>query len=233
MAQKINPTSARLGISQLWAYNTQFYGKSFKSYFLLFHYYMQSFWFLKKISNATGFIINHQKWKITQYADIVVNIYYTESFFALKKDIIEFYNLVQSTLNILFKNKVKTCFYLMPHFSLSHNLLYSYSQFLASEGLVAKKILWTFSKLLHEYLNSLRLVYTPQGLKICKLKGFKIQIVGHIDDSKTQMAKSLNLSVGNSCLTSLQDSILYSPSVLYSKSGTCGLKIWLFYEFIQ
>nr|WCH57823.1 ribosomal protein S3 [Hypnea edeniana] len=233
MAQKINPTSVRLGISQLWASNIQFYGKSFKSYFLLVHYYIRAFFLLKKISNVTGFVINHQQWRIKKSTTISLNLYYSQSFFSSNRDFIEFYKKVQNTLIILFRQKIDICLYLMFFPSLSKNLLHSYSQFLTSESLVAKQILWNFFKLLNRHLNSLKLVYTPQGIKVSKLKGFKIQIVGRIDDSKTQMAKSLNLKVGNSCLTSLQDSVVYSRSVLYSKSGICGLKIWLFYEFVQ
>lgn len=233
MAQKINPTSVRLGISQLWMSSIQFYGKSFKSYFLLLHHYRRSFLFLKKVASATGFIINHQQWKIKKSKVIVLNIYHTQSFFVSNANFAKFYGQIQKTLITLFKNNIRICFYLMCVPFLSKNLLYSYSQFLASENLAAKKILWNLSKLLDGYINSLRLIYTPQGFKISKLKGFKIQIVGRIDDSKTQMAKSLNLNVGNLCLTSLEDSVIYSTSILYNRSGTCGLKIWLFYELIQ
>nr|WCH58015.1 ribosomal protein S3 [Hypnea brasiliensis] len=233
MAQKINPISVRLGISQLWMVNSQFYGKSFKSYFVLLHYYLRSFSFLKIISNVEGFSINHQQWHINKLGNIKLYIYYIQSFFILHTNFITFYNKIQSTLNKLFKNKIQICFYLVSFPFLSKNLLYSYSQFLVSENLSPKKILWNFSILLKRYLHSTKLVYTPQGIKISRLKGFKIQISGRLDDSKTQMAKSLNLSVGRLCLTSLQDFVIYSTSILYNKSGTCGLKIWLFYEFQQ
>nr|WCH57775.1 ribosomal protein S3 [Hypnea flava] len=233
MAQKINPTGVRLGISQLWVSSIQFYGRSFKSYFLLLQYYIRSFLFLKKLSNVTGFLINYQQWRIKKSNDIALNIYYTQSFFAVNNNFVKFYNQIQNTLGVLFKKRIGICFYLTASPFLSKNLLYSYSQFLTRESLVAKKILWSFSKLLSEHLNSLRLISTPQGLKISKLKGFKIQLVGRLDDSKTQMAKSLNLNIGNLGSTSLGDFIVYSASALHSKSGTCGLKIWLFYELVQ
>nr|WCH57919.1 ribosomal protein S3 [Hypnea nidifica] len=233
MAQKINPTSVRLGISQLWLSNIQFYGKSFKLYFLSFHYYLRSFLFLRKVSNIMGFIIYHQQWKITKLGSIVLNLYYGQSFFVLDKNFLEFYKKIQKTFNILFLKKIEISFYLLTFSPLSKNLLHSYSQFLGSNNLTSKKILWNISILLNKYLNSSKLVYTPKGVKVFKLKGFKIQISGRIDDSKTQMAKSLNLNVGISRLTSLEDSIVYITNVVYSKSGICGLKIWLFYEFTQ
>nr|WCH57631.1 ribosomal protein S3 [Hypnea wynnei] len=232
MAQKINPTSLRLGISQLWTSNIQFYGKSFKLYFFLFHYCIKSFIFLKRISNSIGFLIHYQQLKIKKYNPIILNIYYTQPFFVLKADSTRFYNKIQNTLSKFFSKKLCIGFYLMGFPLLSSNLLYSYSQFLVFENLTAKRILWNLSKLLEMHLNSLKIIHTSRGVKILKLKGFKIQIAGRIDDSKTQMAKRLNLNVGSSCLTSLQDYIIYSKSILYSKSGTCGVKIWLFYEFV-
>nr|WCH57943.1 ribosomal protein S3 [Hypnea marchantiae] len=232
MAQKINPTSLRLGITQLWTFNVQFYGKSFKSYFLSLHKYLKLFLFLKKISDLTGFIINYQQLKIKSQKIVLLKIYYTESFSILNKNFFQFHLKIRDLLKKVFLKKVRISYYLIDFPFISKNLLYSYSKFCASENQIVKKVLWNLYRFLEVHLNSSKVVYTPKGIKILKLKGFKIRISGRIDDSKNQMAKSLNLKIGNSCLTSLSDYIVYSASELYSKSGTCGIKIWLFYEFI-
>nr|WCH57703.1 ribosomal protein S3 [Hypnea musciformis] len=232
MAQKINPTSLRLGTTQLWVFNIQSYGKPFKTYFSLLQKYLQSVLFLRKVSESTGFCLNYQQWKVKRKDSIELNIYYTQSFFILNKNFIKFCVKLENTLNKIFLNEIKIYYYLVIPSFLSKNLLCSYSKFLVSENWVIKKVLWNLSKFLEAHLNSSKLIYTAQGIKIIKLKGFKIKLSGRIDDSKTQMAKSLNFSIGNSCLTSLQNYIVYSGNSLYSKSGICGIKIWLFYEFI-
>nr|WCH57679.1 ribosomal protein S3 [Hypnea cryptica] len=232
MAQKINPTSLRLGTTQLWIFNLQCYGKSFKVYFSLLQKYIQSVLFLKKISEQMGFSLNYQQWKIKGKDSIELNIYYTQPFFILNKDFNQFRDKLKNTLNKILQGGVKMSYYLVTSSLLSRDLLCFYGKFLASENWVIKKVLWNLSKFLEVHLNSLKLTYTTQGIKILKLKGFKIKISGRIDDSKMQMAKSLNLSIGNSCLTSLRNYIIYSNNALYTKSGVCGIKIWLFYESV-
>nr|WCH57895.1 ribosomal protein S3 [Hypnea nidulans] len=232
MAQKINPTSLRLGITQLWSFNIQSYGKTSKSYFLSFHRYILFFFFLKKIFNLIGLVMSYQQWQIKKKNIISLKIYYIEPLITLNNNFAQFHLKIQNTLKKILLKKVKISYYLVDFPFMSRDLLYSYSKYFISEKKITKKVLWNLFKFMESHLNSLKLVYTPRGIKVLKLKGFKIRIAGRIDDSKNQMAKSLNLSKGDSCLTSVEDYIVYSASTLYSKSGTCGLKIWLFYELI-
>nr|WCH57967.1 ribosomal protein S3 [Calliblepharis sp.] len=229
MAQKINPTSLRLGILQLWTSNIQFYGNSFRVYFLLFHNYLKLYWFLKKLSNLEGYGIIYQKWKITKFG-IKLNIYYTKLFFLSDQNFIKFYKNIYKILNKIFLNQAGLIFFLVPALFLSNNLLYFYGQYLINQKISINKVLWNFSKILEREIGSKKLIYTKFGIKILELQGFKISISGRIDDSKTQMAKKLNFGVGNLCLTTLHSYIAYSQSTFYTKSGTYGIKTWLFYK---
>nr|WCH57655.1 ribosomal protein S3 [Hypnea sp.] len=229
MAQKINPTSLRLGILQLWMLNIPFYGKSFKPFFLLYHNYLNSYKFLKKLFNLNGFTIIHQQWKI-QGSNIKLNIYYTKLFFS-NCNYFKFYKLIYKILDKLFFKKIKIYFYLLPTTFLSNNLLHAYSNYLIYNNASIKKVLWNLSKILEYKVGSLKVISTNLGVKCLELKGYKICISGRIDNSKTQMAKSINFQKGYLCSTSLYNHIIYSKSPLYTKSGVCGVKIWLFYEF--
>ena len=58
MAQKINPISFRLGITQVWNSTLQIYGKSFSGYFLLLHKQLQIQNFIKRYFQKHGFQLN-------------------------------------------------------------------------------------------------------------------------------------------------------------------------------
>ena len=92
-----------------------------------------------------------------------------------------------------------------------------------------KKILQLVYKTLKSRSNSVQIKYTINGLKIAELKGFKIEISGCFESSRSQMAKTIKCNFGTIPLTKLNGYIDYSSSTFFTKFGSCGLKVWLFY----
>nr|YP_010726688.1 ribosomal protein S3 [Cystoclonium purpureum f. stellatum]WDY85175.1 ribosomal protein S3 [Cystoclonium purpureum f. stellatum] len=229
MAQKINPISFRLGIVQLWNTNIQIYGKSYKFYFYIFHKYLQIYKYLTKLFYLYGFIINSQEWKLEKNK-IKLHIFYSKIFFQTEvKDIIVIKKIFSLIKKFLFY-KIELFLYFNLSL-LSINLFVAYTQNLIDENVSSKKIIWTLSKILESYLNSKKIIYHKNGILKLKLKGFKIQLSGRLDNSKTQMAKKYEYVSGYLPLTYIKSHIVYSSNELYTKSGICGIKLWLFYEF--
>ena len=70
-----------------------------------------------------------------------------------------------------------------------------------------------------------RIEYTTSGIRLMKLKGFRLEISGCFDSTRSQMAKKLKYNFGQVPLTLLNGYIDYSSHTLFTKSGSCGFKI--------
>nr|YP_009445879.1 30S ribosomal protein S3 [Betaphycus gelatinus]ATX68844.1 30S ribosomal protein S3 [Betaphycus gelatinus] len=231
MAQKINPVSFRLGTTQIWNSNLQVYGKSYKVYSLLSFQYLEIDELIKRILNFNGFSVGYQNWKIGKYK-IQLSIHYSELIFTEKKSKLSAFKSIFKILNNWFPGKISLVLYFNNlKDSLFNNFLVEYTQYLTSINTSSKKVIWSISKLLKIYLKNEKIIFYKKGILKARLKGFKISFKGRLEDSKAQMAKSLQYSEGNLPLNTLKSYISYSNNVIYTKNGTCGLKIWLFYEF--
>ena len=67
--------------------------------------------------------------------------------------------------------------------------------------------------------------YTVNGIKRMSLKGFKLEISGCFDSTRSQMAKKIKCNFGRVPLTQLKGYIDYSSRTFFTKSGSCGFKI--------
>ena len=67
--------------------------------------------------------------------------------------------------------------------------------------------------------------YTIQGIRLVNLKGFKLEISGCFDSTRSQMAKKLKCNFGQVPLTQLKGYIDYSSYTFFTKSGSHGLKV--------
>nr|WCH57871.1 ribosomal protein S3 [Catenella fusiformis] len=229
MAQKINPTSFRLGITQLWNSNFQVYDKTFSFYTYILHEHLKVYSVLSKLFFLNGFLLNYQEWKFDK-SKVKINIFYSVVPFNDKDSKSLFFQKLPRMVNFWFFHNVYTHLYLKSSWSLSNNLLTAYSCHLLDKHVSFKKTIWSLTKFLETYLNSKKLSYYKCGVLKLKLEGFKIKISGRLDNSKNQMAKSFEQSMGYLPLTSLKSYVVFSNKKIYTKSGVCGLKVWLYYK---
>lgn len=232
MAQKINPISFRLGVIQVWKSTLQTYGKSFKQYSKIFQKYSQIQKLLNKVFYKSDFLLNHQEWKIFNNK-IHLSIFYTKLVKSKYKKMKykKFYKTMSIILKQWFSLDIIAHLYLNLEVTKPTTTLFIlYTQNLLLQNKAPKKILWNLCKILENYLNVVKISFFKSGpLKII-LKGFKIRLTGRIEGSKNQMAKSIEQSVGSLTLAKINSYVEYESKDLYTKSGICGIQIWLFYE---
>jgi len=227
MSQKINPTSNKLGILKLWKYNFQNYGRNFKNYTKFIHYQNFIFNYLNHFQNKYNLVIEDICIVRTFHrATVKVFIHDFQELKTLKNKA----NLIKTfscwlncpiTLNIYKKNNLSNSAVL-----LSNYINYLFLQ----KSSTPKKILQIIYKILQEHTSKVKIIYTIHGIKIFKLKGFKIEVSGCFESSRSQMAKTLKCNFGSVSLTKLKGYVDYSNNILFTKFGSCGFKIWLFYE---
>nr|AYR06598.1 ribosomal protein S3 [Lithothamnion sp.] len=227
MSQKINPISNKLGISQIWDTTFSKYGKNFKVYNKLFYKQFKVQLYLTFLLVSKNFCLDKITINFTN-KNLFVNI------FVFDIDNVNFTPKVSSLLRtnsawlimpIIFN------FYKKLNLTNSAFLLSNYFLSLAFKENSPKKILKNIYTVLKDQTGKFKVIYTTQGIKKVKLKGFKLQLSGCFEPSRTQMARTIQCNFGSLPLTTLNGYTEYSNSTLYTKFGSCGLKIWLFYEF--
>ena len=231
MAQKINPTNFRLGLIQVWKSYLQMYGKSFKQYFKILHKYLQIQNVIIRLFNINNFSLNHQEWKINRKKTFL-NIYYSKlpkiQLKATSNN--KFFTKVHKIIKQWFLMNVFIRFYLSSDLKPTTNLVVMYVQNLIDQNISSKKILWNLCKLLEKLLNKKKVFLFKKGIFAVTLKGFKVRLTGRIEGSKSQMAKSIEQIVGSLSLTNIKSYVEYKNKTIYTKSGTCGVQVWLFYK---
>lgn len=228
MAQKINPISFRLGITQVWNSTIQVYGKSFNIYFLILQKQIQIQEYLIRFFQLNNFLLNYQEWKIHKNK-IFLNVYYSLSFYSKTTRNLLFLKQLSELISRWFSNEIFIRFYLKPQWSSTSNLIVAYTQYLLEQKTTPKKIIWNLCKFLKAYMKSTKISYFKFGVLKTSLTGFKIRLSGRFDDSN-QMAKKFEQTVGSLSLTNLESFIEYSNKEIPTKSGICGIQVWLFYS---
>lgn len=226
MSQKINPLSTRLGISQLWKTNFPKYGKKFKSYTRILHIQLKIFVFLKRFLAGYGFLIENIHLRFTSYT-IFINVFVinTNNLKSLPKTkslpkIVYYWSKIPITFNFYKKLSLVNSAFLVSN----------YMKYLVLHEVALKKALPMIYKLLKDYSINFKLVQTVQGIGKVTLKGVKLKLSGCFEISRSQMSKTIKCNFGSLPLTKLNGYIEYSDSTIYTKFGSCGLKVWLFYE---
>nr|YP_009660492.1 ribosomal protein S3 [Corallina chilensis]QCS25440.1 ribosomal protein S3 [Corallina chilensis] len=228
MSQKINPTSLKLGILQLWNFNLPKYGKHFQNYKRRIQIYKHICYYLKYVLRNHQLLLNKINIRcINQQVFITVSLFCLQPNFTLLNK-----NSLLSTIFNWIKTPLILHFYQTFFLSSSSFLLSNYITYLLKEkNISAKKLLQQVYLLLKPQSKTPKLVYTTSGIQVVNLKGFKIQFSGCFESSRSQMAKTIKCNFGSVPLTKLNGFIDYSNNTIFTKFGTCGLKIWLFYEF--
>nr|AMR57147.1 ribosomal protein S3 [Gracilaria salicornia] len=229
MARKVNPISLRLGLTQVWNLTIQNYGKLNYCYMSSFLQYWRTRNIIAKILKFNKFLINDKElWYINN--TLFLNIYMVE---LVKKHSDMYLFLIKELSKLVckwFSLKVDLRIYKRISWMTTSNLMLSYVSYLFDENRNLNKILWQVCTFLKKHLHKGKVVYSTKGIRIAYLKGFKIRLVGRFDNTKSQMAKSIQQGSGSLSLLSLKNQVEYMQKNLHTKLGSCGLQIWLFYE---
>lgn len=229
MARKVNPISLRLGLTQVWNLTIQNYGKLNYCYMSSFLQYWRTRNIIAKILKFNKFLINDKElWYINN--TLFLNIYMVD---LVKKHSDIYLFLIKELSKLVckwFSLKVDLRIYKRISWMTTSNLMLSYVSYLFDENRNLNKILWQVCTFLKKHLHKGKVVYSTKGIRIAYLKGFKIRLVGRFDNTKSQMAKSIQQGSGSLSLLSLKNQVEYMQKNLHTKLGSCGLQIWLFYE---
>lgn len=227
MSQKINPLSNKLGISQVWDITFSKYGKNFRTYSKIFYKQTKVFFYLTYLLKSKELCLD----KIT--INFTIKTLFVNVFLFSNKT-----NVVLPKINYLLKVSsnwlvVPIVFNFYKKLSLANSafLLLNYILTLFLKEDSPKKILKNVYIILISQIGKFKLAHTAQGIKKVNFLGFKLQLSGCFEMSRTQMTKVIKFNFGSLPLTLLNGYIEYSNSTIYTKFGSCGLKIWLFYEF--
>nr|YP_009131060.1 ribosomal protein S3 [Asparagopsis taxiformis]AHX02396.1 ribosomal protein S3 [Asparagopsis taxiformis] len=228
MAQKTNPISLKLGKYQVWDSISQNYGKTYIYYSKVLHNHLQFLIYLNRIF-FYNFVLSYTEWFILKQK-VYLNIYYSDTTFSESLQFFKMQKEIQKVIPkfLLLKSCVR--FYLRISISSISMFLMFYTQYLLKKDIALLKIMNSMYKILNSCLNLVKVSYSKNGPIRIKLIGFKIRLAGRFDNSRNQMAKVSKLSLGQLSLTSLNYYMEYSKKDIFTKFGTCGLQIWLFYE---
>lgn len=227
MAQKINPISNTLNITKLNNYEFNKYGGNFNNYIKHMHWRNYVFHFINRFCLKYNLFLE------------TINIIQTSSrtlvfvnFLNLKNPTnFKIQRFFFETISIWLKVPILFNFYKNIKFGKSSLLIVNYIDYLSKKKCNSpKKILQLIYNMLKNQSKITKVVYTVQGIKVINLKGFKLEISGCFDLNRSQMAKKLKCNFGRVPLTELKGYIEYSSYTFFTKSGSHGLKVWLFYE---
>lgn len=225
MAQKINPTSFRIGIQKSWILTLQSYGKNLK----ISKISLQFLWVLTLLK------LFSKKLLFTSYSFIISQsqIFFIFYFFHEQKKT-TFLSVFFKHCQIYFRNwflvPSKIRFFYKSKFFLSSSLVLSYAATLIRKSWSLKKIVLLITQLLNLSLNKTKVINSKFGLKRVKLKGFKVDLNGRFENSKSQMSSYYQQVVGTLPLISLNNHIEFSSLTVLTKLGSCTIRIWLFFN---
>ena len=228
MAQKINPISQKLGLIQVWQNTIQNYGKLSINYFFILQRQLQISKFLVQVFDSNFFLLAGKELFYKQNT-FFFTIYYSTLLNTKFDYVFLLTNFIKTVKGYLGDN-LYIRFYLKLNWYSTTYLLTKYFQYLLKQNTSTAKTLWLICQFLEKNLNSVKILYLKNGPTKVILKGFKIKLGGRFINSRNQMAKNIEQSVGHSPLINLINHVEFLSTEIFTKLGTCGLRIWLFYE---
>ena len=232
MAQKINPMSFRLGLSQLWNSSQQKYGKNLFSYIKMLHNRFQVLQYIKSYSKEQNIIISIPE-SIIKKQKVVINLTYFSKNYDIIKILLQLQQDLSKTFPFWSKSPALVNIYKQSYWPSSADLLIGYIAFSLINDQQTKRLLVNIQKILSYFLLKEKIIYSSTGIIRVQLKGLKFMICGCFSTSAVQLSKSVSHNVGFLRLSELNNYVEYSYRKIYTKYGTCGLKVWFVYENIN
>ena len=228
MSQKVNPTINKLNIVEISNYEFSKYGRNFKSYIKFASFRNYIFNYINRFCLKHNLLLEDINIiQTSSKASIFINILNTKNKtnFKLKKHFL-------GTILGWLQTPILFYFYKNIKFGNSSFLIVNYINYLFKKKINSpKKIVQSVYDFLKLQSKITKVEYTINGIRLMELKGFKLEISGCFDSPRSQIAKTLKCNYGRVPLTQLNGYVDYSRHTFFTKSGSCGFKIWLFYEF--
>ena len=225
MSQKINPISFRLGLFQVWNDTIPTYNKKSDFNLLNQKYTLENY--LNSLLLKAGIYVGNFTW-IVSSNKVLLLITYADP----KEASFQPSNVLQHLNDITRKVLgVSSSVYLIRHtsWSSSAELIKSYLRAEDNQTLPIKNVLRNASKVIFSQLGTKKSMYTSKGPLTLQLSGFKFKLSGRFDNSRNQMTKTVKYGKGSLPMPSINTYSEYSHTHIYTKSGVCGLGIWLTY----
>lgn len=227
MSQKINPINNKLGVLQIWNLKFQKYGRTFKGYSKLIQPRNYILIYLKRFLFQNHLLIESIEFLQSNQQTLIKVFIFKLKFFQLQTKVL--LNIISYWL----KCPVKLLVYQKSNLNNSSFLVANYILYLVFKKTnSSKQILQIIYSTLKEQSCKTKVVYTIRGLQLVQLKGFKLEFTGCFESSRSQMSKTLKCSFGSVPLTKLNGYVDYSSNYFLTKFGSCGFKLWLFYELL-
>lgn len=224
MAQKINPTSVRLGKQILWNFTFQHYGKSLFSY--SFHNSM--YLYLLFLTKVGSIWVPRTKLSLDFFSSNIFLVF-TIPVFQKNRFKLQIFQETLRKIKLWWPEAPKQLFFLTFQPVKSALFVTLYFKLLLERELLVRKVLLLILNLLKQQVGQSKIIYSKSGVRKITLKGFKLVLSGRFENSKNQMAKKLEYTVGSLSLLSLDSYVEYATVNFSSPLGLCNLKIWLFY----
>lgn len=230
MSKKINPKSLRLGSIQLWSQIIQNYGNNLFIFIKYFYKYIKVLNSLFKIFN--NFYIFFLQEIIYFNSKLIINFWF------YKINYLFYFNYFKNLVKLIYywnpNKKIFIRFYFPNLNQFCYSLiLVNYSSYLITVlNYTPKKVLGILSILINLKINYFHIFYSKNGPIKTRLKGFKVVFNGCFENTKLQMAETLELKIGSLKLVSFKNKVDFSSKLINTKLGSLNLKIWLFFETI-
>lgn len=223
MSKKISSTSKYLGISRDWFVNFQHYGNFYGNFFFSFlNTYNLINLVIRNIFKTNILVLKKQIYLFFKFMELDFKFFY------LKGSINLFYYQINFLLLNNFFLNVKLNFFFNKLNFFSKQFLEVYLEYLSFYN-SPKKIFNLVTVLLKNQINKTSIFYFNSGLKKIQLKGFKIQLKGRYELSKSTLSKKQFLKFGQVTSNNLNNLLDLLNKDIYSKLGKSTLKIWFFY----
>ena len=228
MSKKISSTSNYLGISNNWLVNLQYYGKiNYLFYFSFFN--LLNIIFKKFNKNKlfiSNIILNFTK-NLIKINSKLVNLYNFDT-----NIILNFYrNLLSFIKNNFSSSNLKLKFYLDKENWLSNKFMFMYLDYLFL-NFSPKQIFNLLIIFLKNQLGNTKYVYFNFGFKKVVFKGFKIQLKGRYELTRSTLSKNIFFKYGCVTTNSFNKNFEFLSKIIFSKLGKSSIKIWFFYSKI-
>lgn len=226
MGQKVNPKGFRIGVNNLWAVESQCYGKNFTNTKNLYKKSLFTENYLRKLFVSNEFIKGDTNLKIwdnmwqydIEYAPLISKN--NSSIQAFKKPLFHLSNIELQNYNA-------TLWYQ------NGSLLCEFIKCSLKKGLPFRKIV-TMIKVLFSSEKSYNIVLkTVCGTQLYEFTGLKIEYAGRFGGSRSRMANKISFRIGAVSLQKLETHVEFYEVPLYTKQGICNLQVWMAYKIIR
>nr|YP_009488804.1 ribosomal protein S3 [Grateloupia filicina]AWD77498.1 ribosomal protein S3 [Grateloupia filicina] len=228
MAQKINPISLRLGLTQVWDSTSQNYGKLYNNYSIILHNQLQIYQFLNQFFKFNKLILGVNQFNYSEDTLKLTTFYSGLTHHPdLDKNISA---KLSKSVSKWSESRTLVRFYSNSKWFSTVDLIFNYTWFLLKQNITLNKIFWNLCRILKTQIHSKKILHSTYGPIVGELQGFRICLSGRFDNSRNQMAKTIKYKAGSLPLMNLQSHVEFTNSEVHTKLGTCGVQLWLFYK---